>query len=69
MERSQPGLQRLSIVVLPPDEWLASHIILARDLWRRKLFMVGAAASWVYQSASHALHLRRNCIDLTKCLR
>ena len=57
MEGGQTGLESLSIVVLPPDEWLAGDIILARVLGRRKLLMVGPAACWVYQPAGHPLHL------------
>lgn len=58
VEGGQAGLECLCIVVLPADEGLAGDIVLAGGFGRSELFVVGAAARWVYQSAGHTLHLR-----------
>mmetsp|Transcript_9656 Transcript_9656/g.26248 ORF Transcript_9656/g.26248 Transcript_9656/m.26248 type:complete len:260 (+) Transcript_9656:1-780(+) len=59
VELGQPPLQRLGIVVLPPHQRLARHVVDARHLGRRKLLVIGAPARRVHPTTRDPLHQHR----------
>lgn len=56
MVRMQARLERVGVVVVAVHERLASDVVFARHLWRRKLDVIRATTGLVNQAASDTAH-------------